>query len=128
MQVFGGGYTAVPRSGGVAAAALRTMSASVPTGADDRAYSHYYYSSADETDGPWNGAGKFDSLTLNNPHVARAKPAGRFSSLLRCRFSFIQHTHTRTHPFNGPLSRTTRVSRYQKGITNLDFTEARDSE
>ena len=38
------------------------------------------------------------------------------------------HTHTRTHPFNGPLSRTTRVGRYQKGKTNLDFTEARDSE
>ena len=33
-----------------------------------------------------------------------------------------------THPFNGPLSRTTRVSRYQKGTSNLDFTEARDSE
>ena len=33
----------------------------------------------------------------------------------------------RTHPFNGPLSGTTRVSRYQKGKTNLDFTEARDS-
>ena len=33
-----------------------------------------------------------------------------------------------THPFNGPLSRTTRVSQYQKGKTNLDFTEARDSE
>jgi len=32
------------------------------------------------------------------------------------------------HPFNGPLSRTTWVSRYQKGKTNLDFTEARDSE
>ena len=32
------------------------------------------------------------------------------------------------HPFNGPFSRTTRVSRYQKGKTNLDFTEARDSE
>ena len=29
--------------------------------------------------------------------------------------------------FNGPLSRTTRVSRYQKGIINLDFTEATDS-
>ena len=29
-----------------------------------------------------------------------------------------------THPFNGPLSRTTR---YQKVKTNLDFTEARDS-
>ena len=32
------------------------------------------------------------------------------------------------HLFNGPLSGTTRVSRYQKGKTNLDFTEARDSE
>jgi len=36
--------------------------------------------------------------------------------------------HTRTHPFNGPFSGTTEVSRYQKGKTNLDFTEARDSE
>ena len=39
-----------------------------------------------------------------------------------------EHTHTHTHTFNGLLSRTTRVSRYQKGKTNLDFTEARDSE
>ena len=38
------------------------------------------------------------------------------------------HTHTHTHPFNGPLSGTTQVSQYQKGKTNLDFTEARDSE
>ena len=37
-------------------------------------------------------------------------------------------THTPVYPFNGPLSRTTRVGRYQKGKTNLDFTEARDSE
>ena len=37
-------------------------------------------------------------------------------------------THTHTLPFNGPFSRTTQVSRYQKGKTNLDFTEARDSE
>jgi len=29
---------------------------------------------------------------------------------------------------NGPLCRTTRVSQYQKGKTNLDFSEARDSE
>jgi len=35
---------------------------------------------------------------------------------------------THTHPCNCPLSRTTQVSRYQKGKTNLDFTEARDSE
>ena len=33
-----------------------------------------------------------------------------------------------THPFNGPFSGTTRVSRYQKGKTNQDFTGARDSE
>ena len=33
-----------------------------------------------------------------------------------------------THPFNGPFSGTTLVSQYQKGKTNLDFTEARDSE
>ena len=38
------------------------------------------------------------------------------------------HTHTHTHPFNGPMSGTTRVSRYQEGKTNLDFTGARDSE
>jgi len=36
--------------------------------------------------------------------------------------------HTHTHTFNGPLSGTIRVSRYQKDKTNLDFTEARDSE
>jgi len=36
-----------------------------------------------------------------------------------------QQKHT---PINGPFSGTTQVSRYQKGKTNLDFTEARDSE
>ena len=36
---------------------------------------------------------------------------------------------TYTHkPFNSPLSGTTRVGQHQKGKTNLDFTEARDSE
>ena len=44
-----------------------------------------------------------------------------------CTSSWMCH-HTHTQPFNGPLSRTTRVSRYQKGKTNLAFTEARDSE
>jgi len=39
-----------------------------------------------------------------------------------------KHTHTHTHPFKSPLSGTARVSRYQKGNTNLDFCEARDSE
>ena len=40
----------------------------------------------------------------------------------------LPHTRAHTHTFNGPFSRTTRVSRYQKGKTKLDFTEARDSE
>ena len=35
------------------------------------------------------------------------------------------HTHTR---LTALYSGTTRVSQYQKGKTNLDFTEARDSE
>ena len=37
------------------------------------------------------------------------------------------YMYTHTHPFNGPFSGTTQVSRYQKGTTNLDFTEARES-
>ena len=45
------------------------------------------------------------------------------------RLSYIfDVVHLHTHPFNGPLSGTTRVSWYQKGKTNLDFTESRDSE
>ena len=40
----------------------------------------------------------------------------------------VTNRQTNTHPFNGPLSRTTRVSRYQKGETNRDFTGARESE
>ena len=40
----------------------------------------------------------------------------------RCRCS------KRAHAFNGPFSGTTWVSRYQKGKTNLAFTEARDNE
>jgi len=36
--------------------------------------------------------------------------------------------HTLTHLFNGLFSGITRVNKYQKGKTNLDFTEARDSD
>jgi len=39
----------------------------------------------------------------------------------KCRPLLKAHAHT----FNGPFSGTTRVSRYQKGKTSLDFTEAR---
>jgi len=48
------------------------------------------------------------------------------NNLLYLEDSRLQDRHT--HLFNVPLSRTTRVSRYQEGKTNLDFTEARDSE
>jgi len=41
-----------------------------------------------------------------------------------CGVSILKAFLTHTHPFNGSLSRTTRVSQYQKGKTNLDFTEA----
>jgi len=55
------------------------------------------------------------------------RPASWKSSptcVIKCTRSLQQHTH----PFNGPFTGTTRVGRYQKGKTNLDFTEARDSE
>ena len=39
---------------------------------------------------------------------------------------YVWSTHR--HLFNGPFSGTTQVSPYQKDKTNLDFTEARDSE
>jgi len=48
------------------------------------------------------------------------------SSMLISRLPSHPEEHTR--PFNGPFSGTTQVSRYQKGKTNLDFTEARDGE
>jgi len=40
----------------------------------------------------------------------------------------ITWTNKTKHPFNGPLSETTRVRWYQKGETNRDITEARGSE
>ena len=49
----------------------------------------------------------------------------------KLRFKKSKHTHTHAHTYTrltALLSRTTWVSRYQKGKTNLDFTEARDSE
>ena len=40
---------------------------------------------------------------------------------------FLVH-YRNTHTFNGPLSGTIQMSRYQKGKSNLDFIGARDSE
>jgi len=44
--------------------------------------------------------------------------------MAKCRLHCNYYTTT-LHPFNGPFSGTTQVSQYQKGRTNLDFTEAR---
>jgi len=52
---------------------------------------------------------------------------GRWQQQCSLLLSVLQQ-HAHTHPFNGPFSGTTQVSWYQKGKTNLDFTEARDSE
>jgi len=63
-------------------------------------------------------------LDFIEDHVNDNKSSGPSNSSTKHK----TNAHTHTHPFNDPLSRTTRVSRYQKGKTNLDFTEARDSE
>jgi len=42
-------------------------------------------------------------------------------------FDFWNHRLLHYTRLNGSFSGTTQVSRYQKGKTNLDFTEARDS-
>jgi len=52
----------------------------------------------------------------------------RLMTVSRLVSQILHTTHTHTHPFNGHFSGTTQVSRYQKGKTNLDFTEARYSE
>ena len=49
-------------------------------------------------------------------------------ALLRSFVDYYIHTVILLHMFNRPFSGTIQVSQYQKGKTNLDFTEARDSE
>jgi len=62
-------------------------------------------------------------INSNNTTTARGRIA---LALWRIKLSTGSYTHT--YPFNGPLSGTTQVSRYQKSKISLDFTEARDSE
>jgi len=50
------------------------------------------------------------------------------SSLASFQSGLVLHFWYRLTLLNGPFSGTTQASRYQKGKTNLDFTEARDSE
>ena len=62
-----------------------------------------------------------DAVSPHQKHK-RVSTANKILAKVRCK-----RTHN-THPFNGPLFGTTRVSRYQKSKTNVDLTEARDSE
>jgi len=63
-------------------------------------------------------------LTCMQWHVD-SEYRGRLSHAGKQKYAVYLHTHT--YPFNGPLAGSIRVSQYQKGKTNLDFTEARDS-
>jgi len=65
----------------------------------------------------WKAFRNSGTLKANCAELHRCRPTVGYCGL-----------HTHTHTFNGPFSGTIRVSRYQKGKTNLDFTEARDSE
>ena len=73
-------------------------------------------------------------FTARMPLLAATSAFGlgrrRWSSPQQCYLHCLRtYIHTYIHPpFNGLLSGTTWVSRYQKGKTNLDFTEAKDSE
>ena len=64
--------------------------------------------------------------------VSRSDRATSATSQTQCpsapAASANSNTYTHKPPFNDPLSGTTGMIRYQKGKTNLDFTEARDSE
>ena len=70
------------------------------------------------------------SLTTTSAQLAAAwnSHQPQPTSLCNRHAALTSVTHTHTHPFNGPFFGTSQVSRYQKGKTNLDFTEARDSE
>ena len=63
-------------------------------------------------------------VTLFDPiwHVSSRSGAATLRTAIHLLLTYLH-----THLFNGPFTGTTQVSRYQKGKTNLDFTEARDS-
>jgi len=69
---------------------------------------------------------------FEDDHVTTAKPSLGMSVVLKLTLHMAYHYHHHHAPHDTRLTAlfpgTTRVSRYQKGETNLDFTEARDSE
>ena len=74
-------------------------------------------------------ASRCDPTTANNLCPCPQKNYLKIATVQMSVSSLVECTqNTCTRAFKGSLSGTTRVSRYQKGKTNLDFTEARDSE
>ena len=74
----------------------------------------------------WPGNDKFRKAILYSVHRPPCLASSSSSNGAPC--GPVKQQQYTTHPFNSPLSRTTQVSQYQKGKTNLDFTEGRDSE
>jgi len=69
-------------------------------------------------------------MMIDGYHQKRAAAAAAAARRDTAASAATGQTHVRlhTHPFNGLFTGTTQVSRYKKGKTNLNFTEARDSE
>ena len=66
-------------------------------------------------------------LNFNSPDYNQNLPRHLVSlHIAYCDWCALQFWLSVTHPFNGPFSGTTRVSRYQKGKTSLDLNEATD--
>jgi len=74
-----------------------------------------------------NGSERIE-LLMEATNVTRHTTCDAVINCMTKNFSLLNHTYAHTHLFNGPFSGTTQVSQYKKGKTNLDFTEARDSE
>ena len=68
------------------------------------------------------------SHALHDPYCAHATAEGPRDAQCQSKCGCRNNTHTHARAFNGPLSGTTQLNRCQKSETNLDFTEARDSE
>jgi len=63
---------------------------------------------------------------VRGPYGRTLRSQRRSSVIGECGTWKAQNTYI--HTLNGPFSGSTRVSHYQKGKTNLDFIEPRDSE
>jgi len=65
---------------------------------------------------------------VQDQHKTPRQPTAQIAVHQQNQLLHPEHTHTHAQAFNGPFSRTTRMSRYQNGKIYLNFTEARDSE